>query len=221
GTLYFATGNAGTCSQSETYAVSLIEVNLSDLSLIGSWQVPQNQQVSDSDFGSTPTLFQATINGVVQSLVGLENKNGIYYTFVRGSLNNGPLWQATIAVGEIYSPSAWNGKTLFVGGGWANISGTSCQGASHTGSLRAVDPATGNFLWQDCFITGQVQGAVTVVPGVIAVGAGTALKLVASTSGKILFTYFLTSGVFFGATSISNGVLYIGDSKGNLYAFAP
>ena len=227
GTLYFGVGNPGTCSQSEPYAEALVELSLSNLAVVGSWQVPRAQQVIDGDFGSTPTLFQATIGGVLQQLVGLENKNGMYYTFVRGNLSQGPVWQATIASGtgslaEIYSPSAWDGSTLYVAGGHANIPGTSCTGGTiNAGSLRALDPATGAFLWQDCLPTGNVRGAVTAVPGVAVVGAGKDMVVVATASGATLFTYTNATTRFYSAASISNGVLYIGSLDGKLYAFAP
>ena len=81
GTVYFATGSPGTCSTAEPYAEAVIEVSASDLSLIGSWQVPPSQQISDSDFGATPILFTSTQQGVTQGMVGAVNKNGIYYAF--------------------------------------------------------------------------------------------------------------------------------------------
>src|SRR6266446_5795602 len=74
--LYFATGNGNVCGQPEIYGEALVKLKTSDLSVISSWQVPKNQQVSDGDFGSTPTLFSATINGTVHKLVGVGNKNG-------------------------------------------------------------------------------------------------------------------------------------------------
>lgn len=228
GALYFGTGNPGKCSQPEPYTVSLVELNVSDLSYIGSWQVPAPEQIFDSDFGSTPTLFQAKIGGIVQLLVGIENKNGIYYALARGNLSNGPVWQANIAVSQsggrgIFSPSAWDNTTLYVAGGYANISGTLCDGTNKKGSLRALNPATGAFLWQDCFPSGNVPGAVSVVPGVAVVGSGPKIEVVATASGKILFTYHDTStgARFVDAASISNGVLYMGDTNGFLYAFAP
>ena len=229
GTLYFGTGNRGRCSQPTPFAVALVELSASNLAFIGSWQVPASQQVPDSDFGSTPTLFQATIGGVLQQLVGLENKNGIYYTLARGKLSQGPLWQATIAAGsttaqtEIFSPSAWDGSHLYVAGGHATISGTTCTGNNNEGSLRALNPANGAFLWQDCLAAGNVLGAVTAVPGVAVVGAGPDIVVVATASGKPLFTYRDTSSgtKFDAAASISHGVLYIGSLNGNLYAFAP
>ena len=91
GTIYFATGNGGSCGSSEPYAPAVVEVNASDLSLVGSWAVPPAQQNTDSDFGSTPTLFTGVIGGQPQPLVGLINKNGFFYTFIRGALASGPV----------------------------------------------------------------------------------------------------------------------------------
>ena len=71
--------------------------------------------------------------------------------------------------------------------------------------------------------TGPVLGAVTVVPGVAVIGNGNYLIVVNTGSGATLFRYQDTNAntVFYGAASISNGVLYIGDSTGHLFAFAP
>jgi polyvinyl alcohol dehydrogenase (cytochrome) len=225
GTIYFATGNAGSCSQAEPAALAVVELSASNLALIGSWQVPTAQQVSDGDFGSTPTLFQATINGSSQQLLGVANKNGIYYALVRGNLGQGPVWQAKIASGGdcpqcgqgSISPSAWDGSTLYAPGGNTTINGTSCQG-----SLRALNPANGTFIWEHCLNSGPVLGAVTVVPGVVVVGQGTDINVIAAATGQTLFFTSGSSGAtFYGGASISNGVLYVGDTNGNLFAFAP
>lgn len=224
--VYFATGNGGSCSTGEPYTPALVKVKASTLAYISSWQVPPSQQINDSDFGSTPTLFNATIGGVQHLLVGVANKNGIYYTFDRLSINAGPLWQANIATigggcgpdcgdGSI-SPSAWDGSVLYVAGGQTTIAGASCQG-----SLRALAPDTGKFLWEHCLNDGPVLGAVSMVPGVVVVGEGTTLAVMAASDGHTLFTYADTNSNshFYGAASISNGVLYIGNIDGILYAF--
>jgi polyvinyl alcohol dehydrogenase (cytochrome) len=225
GTIYLATGNPGPCSQSEPYALAVVELRASNLKLIGYWQVPTAQQVGDSDFVSTPTFFQARIQSRARRLLGVANKNGIYYAFVRGNLGQGPVWQASIAIGGgspqegngSISPSAWDGRTLYAAGGNTTIDGMSCQG-----SLRALNPANGSALWQACLTTGPVLGAVTVVPGVAVVGAGPDLVAIATASGNTLFSSAASSGaVFYGAASISNGVLYVGDTNGNLDAFGP
>ena len=68
-------------------------------------QVPAKQQKVDSDFGSTPTLFVASISGITRQMIGLQNKNGIYYAFDRSTISSGPLWQKRINVGGGYPPS--------------------------------------------------------------------------------------------------------------------
>ena len=226
GTIYFATGNPGSCSSPEPYAESLIEVMASNLTFIHHWQIPASQLESDTDILNTPTLFTATINGVLTQMVGIAGKNGVYYAFNRANINNGPVWQRQVAKGGScptcgdgsISPSAWDGTSLYVAGGNTTINGSSCQG-----SLRKVDPATGNFIWEHCMTTGPVLGAVTVVPGVAVIGNGNYLIVVNTVTGATLFRYKDTNAntVFFGAASISNGVLYIGDSTGHLFAFAP
>jgi len=225
GTIYFATGNAGSCSHSELYAPAVVELSASNLGLVGHWQVPTAQQGDDPDFLTTPTLFRATINGSVRKLLGLADKNGIYYAFVRGKVGKGPLWEVAIANGGgcpqcgegSISPSAWDGSTLYVAGGNTTINGKLCQG-----SVQALNPANGSALWQNCLTSGPVLGAVTAVPGLAVVGAGPDLVAIATASGDTLFSYTASGGaIFYGGTSISNGVLYVGDTNGNLYAFAP
>jgi outer membrane protein assembly factor BamB len=224
--VYFVTGNDGSCSKGEPYATSLVKVSASGLSYVSSWQVPASEQINDSDFGSTPTLFSATIGGAQHLLVGVANKNGIYYAFDRSSVNTGPLWRANIATigggcgpdcgdGSI-SPSAWDGSALYVAGGQTTIGGVSCQG-----SVRALSPDTGKFIWEHCLQDGPVLGAVSLVPGVAVVGEGNTLVVIAASDGHTLYTYTDTNNNshFYGPASISNGVLYIGNFDGYLYAF--
>lgn len=219
GDIYFATGNGGTTCTAPL-SVALVQAS-SSLALLGSWQVPPGAHGTDSDFGSTPTLF--TSGGV--PMVGIQNKNGTYYAFDRSSISSGPVWQTQIAkggdcpecgAGDI-SPSAWDGKYLYVGGGNTTINGVSCQG-----SVQALQPATGKAVWQDCLQGGPVLGAVTAVPGVIFLGAGTYFMAVGASSGNTLFSYQDTNAGsgFWGAASISNGVAYIGNQDGTLFAFS-
>ena len=215
GKIYFGTGNAGNCNN-ENLALALVELNASDLSLVASWKVPNLH--GDSDFGSTPTLFDATINGIQHQMVGLVNKNGYYYAFDRTNVGAGPLWQDPVAqAGDNVASSAWDGTTLYVGGLQTTINGTVCAG-----SLRAIKPADGSYLWQDC-LSGNVQTSVMAVPGVAVVGAGTDMFVLNTADGSTLFDYHLTDGhaTFLGAATISNGVLYMGNNNGYMYAFKP
>ena len=227
GTIYFDTGNGGDCASTgnvEPLGEAIIEVNASDLSLVGSWSVPASQQLFDTDFGSTPTLFNGIIGGQSVGLVGAINKNGIYYAFERGALASGPVWSDQIATGGSdptngtgdVASSAFDGTTLYVGGDNTTIGKGSCDG-----SLNALNPSTGAFTWRDCFTDGGfVLGGVTVSSGgVVAVGEYNKLAVFSAATGGSLFSFTGTgTGPFFGPPSIANGTLYEGDMAGNLYA---
>ena len=221
GIVYVSTGNGGTCSTTETMADAVIALSATDLSLLGSWQIPAAQQIKDGDFGTTPTLFSATIGGTMYQMVGLINKNGIYYAFDRTNISAGPLWQVKLAnaagTGLNVSSSAWDGTTLYVAAAHTTINGTTCNG-----SLRALDPASGAFLWQDC-LSANAFDPVIAVPGLAEVGFSTSLMIVDSSTGNPLFTLQDTNpgSKFLTPASISNGVLYTGNADGRLYAIGP
>lgn len=223
--IYIATGNAGPCSSDEPYAPAIVELRASDLSVIDSWRLPLNARRGDKDFGSTPTVFDIATGSTAHYLVGLANKNGIYYTFDRMHLGAGPVWQVRIADdradcptcgdGSI-SPSAWDGTTLYVAGGNTTINGTECKG-----SVRALNPLTGASLWQDCLHNGPVLGSVTVIDGVVIVAQGTEIDLFDAANGNSLFTYTDTrpGSIFFSGAAVAEGRVLVGNLDGYLYAF--
>ena len=220
GTLYFATGTPGNCPATPG-GPSLIELHASDLSLVGTWTVPVAQQQDDPDFGSTPTLFTGVIGGQSTPLVGVINKNGIFYAFKRDALSSGPVWSTQIANGGSnpvvgagdQASAAFDGTTLYVGGDITNT----CSG-----TVNALNPSTGAFIWRHCFTDGGfVMGGVTVTSGgVVAVGEGDNIALVSAASGASVFTY-TGVGPFWGPPFVAGGNLYEGDMSGNLYALTP
>jgi hypothetical protein len=222
GMLYFGTGGASTCSQSEPYANSVVELQASNLSYVASWQTPPSKSTA-ADFQSTPVLFPATINGVPTQMIGILSDNGNYYALDRSNLANGPLWQDHLAQPEKISykfdnaASAWDGTTLYVAANKTTINGTSCPG-----SLSAINPADGSLQWQDCLPDTPALWAMSV-PGLVVVGSGAVFSVVNATDGTVLFSFTNTrpGAVFQGSATIYNGVLYIGDNHGDLYAFAP
>jgi polyvinyl alcohol dehydrogenase (cytochrome) len=227
GEIYIATGNLGTCASDEPYAMALVELQASTLQVVGAWQVPQSAMVGDgdSDFGSTPTLFSATINGTLHQMVGAINKNGIFYAFERGAVSNGPLWQDQISVGPgcstcdgagTIAPGAWDGTYLYIGGGNTTINGQFCQG-----SLRALDPTTGRYIWEHCLGDARSMAPLAVVPGVVIVGEGHYVTAIDAATGATLFVFTdnHAGSIFYGAPSIAHAMLFIGNMDGNLYAF--
>lgn len=226
GWVYFATGNPGSCSVAEPYAEAVIKVSASDVSSIADhWQV-RGSDHADLDFGSTPTLFSATISGVSHLMVGVGNKDGVYYAFDRNAISHGPLWRTNVAHGGAcpqcgsgtISPSAWDGSHLYVGAGGTTINGITCPG-----SLSALDPATGAFVWRHCMQSGPVLGAVSAsgTPGVAFVTEGTWVVGVATSNGQSIFHFndANSNSHFWSSASISNSMVFVGNQDGNLYAF--
>jgi outer membrane protein assembly factor BamB len=242
--VYVSTGTQSTCTGkvSNAYAPALLKLDASDVSQqLGAWIVPKSQWVGDSDFGTTPTLFQETINGVLTNMVGAANKNGIYYALNRDNMSAGAVWEVPIAVrgscpqcgGGSIASSAWDGQTLYVTGGHATINGKACQG-----SIRALNPnaitlasspqnATVPFLWQHCLMNGPVLGSVTVAGAtpaseVVAVGQGNTVIVVNASNGKTLarLSDNKHGSLIYSPPTIADGVLLVGNQDGNLYAYS-
>lgn len=218
GSLYISTGNANRCSQTGQFFYSLVKLNASNLSLVQSWQIPPADRFSDNDFAATPTLFTATIGGINHNMVGVLNKNGKYYAFDRTNISQGPIWEAQVGnLGNAHNiaSSAWDGTQLYVAGQATTINGTSC-----TGSVNALNPANGAFIWRVCQTSGSTLCPIVTSPGLLMIGQGRYLKVFKASSGSLLFSYKETiTGSLFRAPIISNGVIYIGNMDGNLDAF--
>jgi polyvinyl alcohol dehydrogenase (cytochrome) len=220
GTVWVTTGTPHACSTGVVLAPAIVELRASDLALLGYWAVPVSSQgAGDPDFGTTPTLFTATINGQVRSLLGAANKDAIFYAWDRSNPAAGPVWQTTLAtasgdpaVGSIVSAS-WDGSRLYVGGGNTTINGTSCPA-----SLDALNPSTGAFVWRSCQAS-HMFGGITVVPGVVVEGnlAGTVVFLNA-TNGNTLFRFTTGLSEVQGECAVSNGIVYVPLDDGQLVA---
>ena len=217
GDVYVATGNAyGACR--EPYGQAVLELT-PDLTLVSAWQIPGSQQVVDSDFGATPTLFTGKINGVTRGLVGVANKNGYYYAFIRGEVGSGPVWetQRITTGGGDNSASAWDGHWLYVAGSETVIRGKFCRA-----SLRSVNPSTGAFIWSRCLTGGDNLSAVAATPGTVWATSGPNLYGVRASNGQILFRYTEATGSWFYAPPMfAAHALFIGSPDGTFYKFIP
>jgi polyvinyl alcohol dehydrogenase (cytochrome) len=231
GNIFISTGNSGSCKRSETNAYALLELNAATLRLVNRHQLPPGERPGDSDFGSTPTLFTATMGGVTRSLVGVANKNGKFYAFARSNISAKVVWTARIAdtgdcpqcgTGSI-SPAAWDGSWLYIAGGRTVIDGSRCKG-----SVRKVDPATGKFIWSHCATAGPVLGSVTIIAAqagpatLVAVSQGNTVIVMDASTGSALAR--LSDGKpgsqLCDGPTIADGVLLVGNLDGNLYAYA-
>jgi outer membrane protein assembly factor BamB len=246
--VYVTTSNANlrsnpnaTCQIPEQEAV--LKLNSRTLATESVWALPEAQQIGDSDFGGSPMLFSATIDGVNRQLVGAVNKNGIFYAFDRTNLAAGPVWSYTaesapLAQAASSSSDACVDVNTISSSAWAGsdspvmVAGLAQKGNSCIGTLAALNSSTGQVEWQTD-LPGSIEGAVTEVPGIVAVGAGATVDLLSSSTGQILFSYRETKttspkGVIYGAPTgefwapptIAGNTLYVANQDGSLRAFS-
>jgi polyvinyl alcohol dehydrogenase (cytochrome) len=212
--VYATTGNGG------GDGASIVQLDSGTLAKLGSWQVPLSQQISDSDFGGSPTLFTATLGGTATDMVGACNKNGIYYALQRNDLAAGPVWQLQVGAGASGGPQCdaaaiWDGTHLFIGGNQSTIGGV-----AYNGSISMVDPATGTPIWQDG-LSGPVIGSPSLDGGgVLAVQAysstGT-LSLIDAATGAVLAT--IATGAEFGQPVFADNMLLVPTKGKGLWAY--
>jgi outer membrane protein assembly factor BamB len=223
GNVYATTGNGADHATKLYHTVSILKLSPA-LKLLASFQVPRAKIVGDGDFGGSPTLFTATIEGKSVPMVGACNKNGIYYALRRS--NMAKVWQRRIGVkssgkvlGQCQAAAAFDGHRLYMGG-----PGTTIAGTTFRGSVLRLNPATGAIGWR----TGLPNGVLTSpsINGSGVIGVGTydnsgrpnATYLVNGSSGAILRT--LDPGFDFAQSAFANGWLYTASSTG-LYAWGP
>jgi outer membrane protein assembly factor BamB len=210
--------------QQYLYGPAIVELRLSDLHLLGVWKVPTSQQARDSDFGSTPTLFTASIGGVKRRMVGAVNKNGVYYAFERNKVSAGPVWQThpKKLTQDTIASSPWDGKHLYLASHNTFVHGAACTGKY--GSLQAMDPATGAFVWEDCLYGGEYGGPafspVTAAPGMVLAAIGSHIYVLNPDNGHELFSYQnVDFNWYYSPLIMSHGVLFAPNSDGRLYTF--
>jgi len=220
GSIYVTTGNAGCVTPLQD---AMLELDARTLRLEGSWQLPADPNVSDDDFGATPVLFSAEIGGRIVRLVGADAKDGNFYALRRGALTAGPVWQYSVASGGdcpqcdqgAIAPAAFDGTTLYVAGGQTSISGQTCAG-----SVQALDPATGQPLWQACVTDGPVLGPLSEVPGLVFVTSGDRIEALSASSGAELFDYGEQDyGRFYGGVTVADDAVSVGNMDHTFLVF--
>jgi outer membrane protein assembly factor BamB len=214
-TIFVSTGTLAGFTQTESQAI--VALNASTLATVGIWQLPFSASISDSDWGTTPTL---ATDAAGDQLLSVANKNGYLYTFNRNNLAAGPLWQKQLAVGGT-CPTCGDGSIasgIFANGTLYYAGGHNVQnGHGAGGSITAMDPGTGNVLWSRQ--TDQpIIGAPAYVNGMIGLAEGSTFEVINAANGQLLYSYLLPSGVY-GAISVAYGQFYVGTLSGALYAF--
>lgn len=214
-TVFVSTGTLNLYTQTMSQAVVAFDANA--MTVKSSWQLPFEVAVSDSDFGTTPTL---TVGSNGRKLVSVANKNGVLYTLDRNNLAAGPIWQAQIAVGgdcptcgdgSISSGAFANGVLYYAGGSNEH------NGQGYRGSVTAFDPLTGHVIWYHG-TNEAIFGSIAYSNGLIVESQGTVLEVLDAATGNSLFDYKLTAPVY-AAPAISHGQIYFGGTDSFVRAF--
>jgi len=211
---------------------AIVRLDAGTLTRQDRWFVPGTVG-TDLDWGSSPTLFTAALNGTATRMVGAAQKNGKYYAFRANNLAAGPVWSQRLGApgdegtfetkGTLLAAAIWdfNGKRLFVGSNETTIGGV-----TYPGSMRQLDPATGRRIWQTP-LQGIIMGSPTMCAGGI-IAAGTYNQV----AGSVNFVYLInaangaivkkiqTNALVFAQPVFADTHLFVATTAGTLTAYS-
>ena len=182
----------------------------------------------DADFGSGANLFTVTMNGLSKDFVGAGQKSGIYWALDADT--GAVVWKTRVSPGGHFGGIHWgaatDGKRIYVSANDTDGSafvlggkGVHAGEMSTTGGWSALDPSTGDLLWQvpDPALAqplngASVNGPIAIVNGVLFGGSmdasGTMFALDAAT-GDVLWA-FQSGATVYGGPAVASGVVYWG-----------
>jgi polyvinyl alcohol dehydrogenase (cytochrome) len=221
-TVFVTTGTRATVT--EKYVEAVVALDATTLRVKSHWTLPVADRTLDSDWGTSPVLGHDSRG---RSLVAAINKNGFLYAFQRTKLGAGPVWKVPIARAGP-SPQAGDGTAstgVFAQGRFFFAAGaTTIGGQAYPGSVRAIDPATGRFLWQ-VGLPSEVLGALKSVRGMLVVPAAYGgLYLLSEATGTVLHANILTGTrpdlqPMYAAPRVADGYVFIGTTDGVVHTF--
>lgn len=228
--LWVTTGNSDeTGVQPPGDSFSVVRLVASDLTKDDIWTVTSLAS-TDLDFGASPTLFPAVVNGVDTQMVGACDKDGYFYALDAQSLASGPIWSRKVgklsAGGPMCLASAIVDPVnaqIVVGSNATTIGGT-----KYAGSIRGLNPATGAPRWQRGLTVGPIEGSPSLDgAGVIAAASTSTLSgvtnrvyLVNAATGRVLAQISIPSAEY-AQPVFANGYLFVTPSTGGMRAYAP
>ena len=228
--VWVTTGNAELGSvQPSGDSFSFVRLAATDLRREDAWAVVPSLDGTDSDFGSSPTLFSAWPDGRRTQMVGACNKNGMYYALSAQHLSAGPVWARLVGTRRSGGPTCLGSAIWDAGRRQLVIpsNATTIAGVAYGGSLRAVKPGTGAYLWQRGLNPGPIEGSPSQDgAGVIAAatadattGATNHLFLLRADDGRILKRFDLPS-MEFAQPIFADRHLFAATLTGGLVAYA-
>ena len=210
----------------EPLAQSIVSFRADTLDVVDHWQNPTT--LENSDFGSSPTLFEAA-NGT--PLVAAANKDGVLYVLRRDRLSAGPVWTARLAVIDPSKPDEGGDPTMGFG---SLVSPTFAHGVLYAaggrtpqgepGAVVAFEPGAGSVIWKHA-TPGYVLAAMPVVGDILIVESSSPdnqaswLEVLDVRSGAML-RRFQAGIATMAAPTVGRGLILWGDASGEVRAFA-
>lgn len=222
--VFAGTGNTYTGQQAAPNSDSILALDLNtgsvrwarQLSAGDVFTIP-NPKSPDSDFGTNPILFEATIAGTRRRLLAAGQKSGVFHVLDR---DNGTIvWQRQVSggsalIGGVFNNGAYDGQRLILAGNQGTSSGPGSEpsnnssGKNTTSVLEALDPASGGVLWERQ-LPAWVWAPITLANGVGFVAVDKELQAFRTDNGQKLFT-FGTGGTIACAPTIAEGRVHFG-----------
>jgi polyvinyl alcohol dehydrogenase (cytochrome) len=175
----------------------------------------------DSDFGTNPILFEATIDGEERALLGAGQKSGMFWVLDRET--GEVVWSRHVSggsalIGGVFNNGAYDGERIVVAGNNGESDGPGSEASNGrsrgigaritTSVLMAMDPATGDVLWERQ-LPAWVWGPITIAGDVGFVSADNTLQAFDVTTGEKL-AEVETEGTIASGASIADGRVYFG-----------
>jgi polyvinyl alcohol dehydrogenase (cytochrome) len=227
GLVYGTTGNNYTEEAGAT-SDSIFALNVETGALIWNRQLSEGDVFTiraprspDSDFGTNPILFDATIGGAPRKLLGAGQKSGMFWVLDR--MTGEVVWSRQVSggsalIGGVFNNGAYDGERIIVAGNNGTSEGAGSEASNGrsrgigaritTSVLMAMDPATGDVLWERQ-LPAWVWGPITIAGDVGFVSADNTLQAFDVTTGEKLAT-IETEGTIASGASIAAGRVYFG-----------
>jgi len=225
--VWVTTGNG---DSGDSFAI--VRLDAATLTKEDRWVVPATAG-TDLDWGSSPTLFKASLGGIQTDMVGACNKNGTYYAFRSADLVAGPVWSRKVGstgglaagVGSCLASAIWDytHKRLIFGSNTTTVNGSTAPGA-----VRSLNPKTGRVAWVTPLAGGPIMGSPTLSGGgLIAAGtfnnstpANNRVYLIDASTGAIV-NQIATPSPVFAQPVFADDKLFVATTAGTLTAYTP
>jgi outer membrane protein assembly factor BamB len=173
-----------------------------------------NPRSQDTDFGTNPILYKATINGARRSLVAAGQKSGVFWALDRET--GEVVWSTAVSpgsalIGGFLNNGAYDGERIIAAGSNGSSTAPGSEEpvvGNRRARLVALDPATGDIIWERQ-VGNWVWAPITVANGVGYVAVDTTLQAFDAGTGQKLFT-FPTNGTITSAPVVAEGRVHFG-----------